>query len=250
MRHAFEASESERGQCSISDTSCCVTKAVGGYRYISKDSNYGVHRFFSDQKSDQDSDIAQIVSASIVQYVRDMGVDPKFLSEMTKAGKTEVNIIPHEDLLKLNVVNNGQKKAVWTIEAIDDGIYLKGERETYHGINKFLLLCLNGGVALYAIFDPEGREREIMKMGAISLLIDGTPVPIAAHLSDGPKLVNGWINAMFTLNGELLNVIQRAATVGVAFQYTYGAPIFLGFDDMEFSEGAKMPGFLRACTRK
>ena len=181
-----------------------------------------------------------------------MGVDPEFLTEMTKAGKAEVNLIPYNDLVRLNVINNGQTKTRWTIESMGEAIYLKGERATFHGINKFILICnSNRTVTLYAIFDPERREREIANMAAISLLIDGTPMPIATQLFDGPKLVNGWINVMFSLNDTLLSAIQRAKTVGVSFQFSYGAPIFLGFDGMEFAEGAKkLPGFLHTCIRQ
>lgn len=233
--------------------SACTLAFLGGeFRYLSKDSRYGVHRFYSQTKSDQDFDIAQIISASVVQYTRDMGVDPEFLSEMTKAGRTEVNFIPRDDLVRLNVINNGQTKTRWTIESLDEGIYLKGERETFHGINKFILICnSNRTITLYAVFDPERREGEIIKMAATSLLIDGTPIPIATQLSDGPKLVNGWINVMFSLNETFLSVIRRAKTVGVSFQFSYGAPIFLGFDGMEFGEGAKkLPGFLHTCLKR
>jgi hypothetical protein len=106
-------------------------------------------------------------------------------------------------------------------------------------------------VTVYAIFDPKHREREIISMAAISLLIDGTPIPIATQLSDGPKLVNGWINVMFSLNGKLLAAIQRAKTVGVSFQISYGTPMFLGFEGMEFGDGAKkLPGFFHTCLRR
>jgi hypothetical protein len=233
--------------------SACTLAFLGGeFRYLSEDSRYGVHRFYSQTKSDQDSDVAQIVSASVVQYTRDMGVDTAFLSEMTKAGRTEINFISRDDLVRLNVINNGQTKTRWTIESIDEAIYLKGERETSHGINKFILICnSNRTITLYAVFDPERREGEIIKMAAISLLIDGTPIPIAAQLSSGPKLVNGWINVTFSLNDTFLRVMQRAKTVGVAFQFFYGAPIFLGFDGMEFGDGAKkLPGVLHICLKR
>jgi hypothetical protein len=233
--------------------SACTLAFLGGeFRYLSEGSKYGVHRFYSAVKSDQDADLAQIVSASVVQYARDMGVDPEFLTEMTKAGKAEVNLIPYNDLVRLNVINNGQTKTRWTIESMGEAIYLKGERATFHGINKFILICnSNRTVTLYAIFDPERREREIAKMAAISLLIDGTPMQIATQLFDGPKLVNGWINVMFSLDDTLLSAIQRAKTVGVSFQFSYGAPVFLGFDGLEFAEGAKkLPGFLHTCLRQ
>jgi hypothetical protein len=79
-------------------------------------------------------------------------------------------IIPHDELAWLNIINNGQKKTRWTIESVEFRIYLKGERETFHGINKFILECMpNHSIALLAIFDPEGRANEIMRMKSMSL---------------------------------------------------------------------------------
>lgn len=230
--------------------SACTLAFLGGeFRSIEKDSIYGVHRFFFTTKGDQDTDAAQILSASIVQYIRDMDVDPELFNEMTAAGNKEIIIIPHDELVRLNVINNGQKKTRWTIESVEFGIYLKGERETYHGINKFILECMaNHSIALLAIFDPEGRADEITRMKSMSLFINDEAISIAERRLSGPELHNGWINAVFLLDDSLLAIIQRAKTVGVAFQFLDGAPIFLGFQGMDFGDGAKkLPGFLRAC---
>ena len=106
----------------------------------------------------------------------------------------------------------------------------------------------NHSIALLAIFDPEGRADEIMRMKSISLFINDEAISIAARRLSGPELHNGWINAVFLLDDSLLAIIQRAKTVGVAFQFLDGAPIFLGFQGMDFGDGAKrLPGFLRAC---
>jgi hypothetical protein len=67
--------------------SACTLAFLGGeFRSIEKDSTYGVHRFFFTTKGDQDTDAAQILSASIVQYIRDMDVDPELFNDMTAAG--------------------------------------------------------------------------------------------------------------------------------------------------------------------
>jgi hypothetical protein len=230
--------------------SACTLAFLGGeFRSIEKDSTYGVHRFFFTTKGGQDTDAAQILSASIVQYIRDMDVDPELFNEMTAAGNKEIIIIPHDELARLNVINNGQKKTRWTIESAEFGIYLKGERETYHGINKFILECMpNNSIALLTIFDPEGHADEIMQMKSMSLFINDETISIAERRLSGPELHNGWINAVFLLDDGLLTIIQRAKTVGVAFQFLDGAPIFLGFQGMDFGDGAKkLPGFLRAC---
>jgi hypothetical protein len=230
--------------------SACTLAFIGGeYRYISKESEYGVHRFYFADKGDQHADVAQIVSAAVVQYIRDMDVDPDLFSEMSMAGKSEIITLPQEELIRLKVINNGVKQTAWTIESIDEGLYLRGQRETYRGINKFILACgPKGAVILVTIFDPEHREDEIRKMKAISLAINGDLTPIADHLISGPDVVNGWINTSFMLDERLLNSIRGAKTVGIAFQYAYEAPVFLGFDDMNFGDGAKkLPGFLNAC---
>src|SRR5712691_8042495 len=68
------------GQC----YSACTLAFVGGkFRWIDSASMYGVHRFNFTAKISQDIDVTQILSASIVQYIRDMGVDPYLFSEMT-----------------------------------------------------------------------------------------------------------------------------------------------------------------------
>ena len=76
-----------------------------------------MHRFYFPKKGANDADIAQIVSSAIVQYMRDMGVDPQLFTLSTGAGQAESIIPTREQLLALNVVNNGQERPIWSIEA-------------------------------------------------------------------------------------------------------------------------------------
>ncbi|MBK7706482.1 MAG: hypothetical protein IPJ30_12060 [Acidobacteria bacterium] len=51
--------------------SACALAFLGGqFRWVNPPSEYGVHRFNSRAKGD--IDVAQVVSAAIVQYIRDM----------------------------------------------------------------------------------------------------------------------------------------------------------------------------------
>jgi hypothetical protein len=130
-------------------SSCALAFLGGEYRFSSQGSVYGVHRFSAPTRGDNDSDIAQIVSASVVQYIRDMGVDPGLFTLMTEAGSSEIIRVPVSTQLRLNVVNNGEGPTVWSIESIKEGIYLKGARKTWRGMNKLLLVCSpTRGVAL------------------------------------------------------------------------------------------------------
>lgn len=232
--------------------SACALAFLGGhFRYVRSTSSYGVHRFFAQTTGPSDRDDAQIISASIMNYIRDMGVDPSLFAEMSRAGQSEMNVLEEEQLTRLRVANNGVGETVWSIESVSspEMIYLKGERDTVYGINKFMIICLPGGKeVLYIIFDPQGRAEEVKKMGAQSLVIDGESIPISKYLIERPTEHNGWINASFELPPSLLNKLRGARTVGVIFRFTFEAPIFLGFDSMDFAEGEKkLGGFLAAC---
>ena len=97
--------------------SACALAFLGGkYRFISPDSVYGVHRFHSPSR-DLDADDAQIMSGTVVQYIRDMGVDPALFTLMTEAGPSEIIRVPHDVLAKLNAVNNGEGPTVWSIDS-------------------------------------------------------------------------------------------------------------------------------------
>jgi hypothetical protein len=123
-----------------------------------------VHRFYTHSQDHLDADVAQIVAASIVQYIRDMNVDPALFTLMTEAGSSEIVRVPPSTQVRLNVVNNGQGPTAWTIESIPEGIYLRGSRETWRGMNKFLLLCSPkmSDVMLQIFYDGERRGGEII----------------------------------------------------------------------------------------
>jgi hypothetical protein len=93
-------------------------------------------------------------------------------------------------------------------------------------------------------------ESEIMQMKAISIFVDHRAIATGVRLVREPLLVNGWINATLSLDGNVMSAIQGAKTVR-AFQYTYTAPFFQGLDGMDFGDGAKkLTGLLRVCHRQ
>lgn len=232
------------GQC----YSACALAFLGGqFRFLNKNSRYGVHRFAFENAAPGNADLAQIVSAAIVEYIRNMDVDPGLFSLSARYGADSMFEPTPEQLVRLNVVNNGRTRARWSIESQAGEMYLKGEQDTVYGINKFLLVCAKPELLLYVIFDAQRRENEIMRFMADFLMIDGNPVQInQARISREVK--NGWINAAYKLDEHHLALIARSKTVGLIMQPTQNSPVFMGFSSMSFDEGiSKFPGFLKVC---
>ena len=103
-----------------------------------------------------------------------MDVDTELFNLSVSVAPSGMNEIDEQTLERLNVVNNGSTRPAWTIESVKGQMYLKGERITeISGVNKFMLLCMSGKMELYIIFSAQGRDSELMRMPAHSLLIDG-----------------------------------------------------------------------------
>jgi hypothetical protein len=234
--------------------SACAMAFLGGeYRYWTNGSMYGVHRFFWNKHSDSDADLAQIMSAAVVEYIRSMGVDTKIFTLASQAGSSEVITPSHETLLALNVVNDGRKPVKWTIESFAQGsaqgIYLKGEQETANGIDKFMVMC-SSPMGLYALYHAGMNADEVMTWPVNWLFLDHERVRMDRQLKSKTMNKRGQINLLYYLNSDLLAAIAKAKSVGVGLQPTTGAAVFSGFDFMPFEGGAaKLPGFLSACNR-
>ena len=236
--------------------SACALAYLGGtFRYFSDRHAFGVHRFYSVDRFEDGEDRAQIISAYILNYLKEVGTPEQFFIEMTRAGPRDMVLLSKAELERIGVVNNGFEAARWSLEALPEpysALYLKGERDTRYGMNKFLMLCEpeKGELFLHIIFDPQGRQDEVLAMPAMSLIIDSDYYPFDEFLRSDRRIVNEWLNAAFTLNDQFVEKIARSNTVGMAFQWAYDAPIFLGFQGMEFDGGrALFSGLRAACAR-
>jgi hypothetical protein len=229
--------------------SACAMAYLGGeYRFLMTGSAYGIHRFYLDKQTKQDADLAQMMSAMVVEYIRSMGASTEIFTIASRAGRDEIVTPSQEELVRLNVVNNGSKPAKWTIESIPDGIYLKGEQQASNGINKFMITCAPGEhVGLYAIFDAGMNGEDAMNFNAETLMVDSTKISLAGR-RESKKIVNGKMNLSYAVDAAILNAISKARTVGIWLQPTPEAATHLGFENMPFDEGrAKLPGFLQVC---
>jgi hypothetical protein len=241
--------ETAPGECY---SACALAFLGGAYRISSPGSIYGLHRFYAPARSNLGSDVAQILSASVVQYIRDMGVDPALFTLMTEAGPGEIIRLSGSTQVKLNVVNNGYGPTVWSIESILGGIYLKGARETWHGMNKFLLLCAQDGIFMEIFYGGGVFGSYIIRhFTAHTLFLDDDEIPITNLLIGKPILRanNGVVSATYRTTDSIITRIAVAKTIGIAMKPPHTTePILKGVIDMPFGDGAKkLPVFLSVC---
>jgi hypothetical protein len=239
------------GQCY---SSCTYAFLGGAFRWLSvPGSLYGVHRFYGVNIS---SDDAQQGSAELLNYISSMGVDSTLFYETTKAGKDGINILTPERMLQLKVIDNGFKKTKWTVESYKvnnvDKLYVKGERDTWSGVNKLIVYCstANNKPMLETVFDVGNARDEVNALPSQFLVMDNIRYSID-QLRAGPVTItepSGYIQAIYSLTPEYATQLMKAKTAGVYFKESANAPNYYGFDKMDLGEGiTKMSGFIGVC---
>jgi hypothetical protein len=234
----------------LTDDGYCMSAAAlaflgGEFRFIRSGSRYGVHRFTLGESSARGIDDAQILSASVVEYVRSMEVDTEFFSIASECPADDILELPHETMKRLNVVNGGIKLTKWTVESIEGALYLKGERDTIYGMQKFLLIFPSKGrMYIHIIFDGGQNAEEIMNMWSDHLLIDGELIPLhdlrVSRFND-----HGRINLTYRITREILTKFGNASSIGYYLQHSAEAAVFVGYDSFPFDDArAKLPGLL------
>jgi len=229
--------------------SACALAYLGGrFRFMAAGSVYGVHRFYRVDGSAQDDDSTQIVSAAVVQYIREMGADPALFSEMAAVGSDDMNRLGTDKLLALKVVNNGVLDPRWSIESIPEGLYLRGQQETIRGLEKIIFGCSKGVIHLMGMFTG---TTDTLGAGAASLAIDREQIRLEPRQVGAPQLLNGFENVTVLLDEALLARISRARTLGLMLQFSYDAPTFIGIRSLDFTSGAPLlPGFVKSCQAR
>jgi hypothetical protein len=223
----------------------------GEFRFVSGKSKYGVHRFALNDPSASAADDAQVLAASVVEYIRSMDVDVELFSLASDFPSDDIFEVPPDTLKRLNVVNGGIKVAKWTIESYDGMLYLKGERDTIYGIQKFMLVFPSkGNMFFYVIFGGGKDAESILLMETDQLSIDGEIIPLrelrVSRVDD-----NGLINAMYQVTPEILTKLRTAKSIGYLLQHSTLAAMFVGFDHFPFQDGAaKLAGLIDVFFRE
>jgi hypothetical protein len=232
--------------------SACTLAFLGGvYRYSIRGSQFGVHRFYTQSSpTDQDLDTAQIISAAINTYIREMGVDPRLFDLMVDSGKDGIRLLNPTELTSLNVVNNGRRPPQWSIEVVDGGQYLRGVQDSVYGQGKAVFLCGKGQMLFQSFYQIGPEKAASVAAGGWyhSLLIDGKTFPLAAP--EFAKASGNEISTIFSLSRAQALAVASARQFGHAMQLGRDAPTFVGYQiDIPSNSTAKVGTFIRNCFR-
>ena len=230
------------GGCS----SACVFAFIGGvYRFAPPQSRIGVHRFSSMASGDADPDTVQMVSAAIVRYIREMGVDVDLFERMTRRGKDQILILSEKDVRELRVVNAGRLPAQWSIEATDGALQLNGAQRTSSGMAAVSLSCRNGRVLFRPIVSLGENAAEVDSVIRHSIKFGSWTEPLGDSV-EPLSVRDGQASALFALGQEQVNRLRGSASIGYAAQ-SRDLTTFANFS-VDTGGGDKIREFLQNCT--
>ena len=233
--------------------SACVLSFSGGvYRFLARDdeSVYGVHRVWSPVATGMDLDIGQIISSSIVNYVEEMGIDSGLFELMASTPGQEILFPEWETLLELSAINNGALPPDWTVQLNDQILYVRGQQQTIHGLNKANFYCDNGNFLLMPmvdVFTQQNAESYIDWVISERLIIEGEALVQNSRESSLIFPTNNYIASVIVLNEMWIEDILRSERIG--YQLLIPNPdIYLGFNIELNEEGHQLlRGLVHQC---
>lgn len=236
-------------------SSCTLAFLGGVYRYTISGSQFGVHRFSSRAgPSADDMDLAQMVSATIISYIREMGASPALFDKWVQEGKDSIRLLTKAELDELSVVNNGRLRPVGLIEAVEGGQILKGSQQTRFGEGKAIFVCADRGILFYSFYEMDkARSDEILGGNWLhSLMIDDNATPLPKPAAEGYR--SKTYSALFPLTRDQAWATGASDKIGHAMQQARAAPTFIGYSiDLPKDAKSNVQKYIENClseTRK
>lgn len=230
--------------------SACVLAFIGGvYRFDPPASRLGVHRFWTASSDAADADTAQIISASIVTYMRDMQVDVGLFERMTRVGRDRILLLGKRELAQLRVTNDGRMRAKWTLDARDGEDRLRGEQQTWRGKGTVVLSCEQGGISFrptLELDDPTALESDSVTQHLIGF--GRGYLPLGDPL-DPVDVQDGRLSAHFLLDAQQVKELTHAASVGYAARLSGPRSMAEFSIDAAAPDREKIESFVGRCAR-
>jgi hypothetical protein len=239
------ADKPKPGECS----SACVLAYLGGqYRYLSSDSELGVHQFaLTNDKSVQPGTaiaVTQIVAAEIVELIKKNRADTDFFTLMTGALPSSIYFVPHEKLRELRVVTDNIWDEEWEFEFAKGASYLRIRQQSSLGENRLILGCDAGKLVGAAYIQPTKDDPNGSFLSSVGIFIDGELQTIPAGLVK--QKVGKFVAAYFVISRDIADKMLTAHSIGAAMRPPNKA-IFLGFQTTTTKGHDKLARMITGC---
>ena len=233
--------------------SACALAYLGGtYRFIDKDSIYGVHLAkFKDTQYEKKYDFAlgQILFSKIAIYLDEMGVKQDLMRYITST--SEINIIPNEKLKQLLVINEGKFISTWEIKQTEDSqFYLVGEQVSTRGIGKFIFTCPKNILFLVTSYQ-HGEHFKNLEDGQFlvhSLYIDKQTYFLKMpHASYVINLI--LFNEFDYFDKNIAKQMALSKSITYQMQQSKESPLVVGFEiNIADEDRSKITSFINGCN--
>ncbi|WP_223532802.1 hypothetical protein [Pseudomonas sp. GL-RE-20] len=146
--------------------SACVYAFAGGVlrEYLYQDTLLGVHQFYRSEKENiGDIGDTQKLSAMILAYLTEMGVNSRAFVIASLATKDDMIWITPSEAAALNLAHNGSEKTTAQIKLADGTPYLRLEQIRETATARILFLCDRGVILVRAgIVTTEDNTQELL----------------------------------------------------------------------------------------
>jgi hypothetical protein len=203
--------------------SACAIAFLGGVsRKVPAGTKYGVHRFryVTDPTTARAASVqveqAQIASAILLQYLREMGVDPELYTASALTSSSSISFLSPEHLKKWHVVTEESTRTAvtWSIDEAGGITYLRGQRKQGSHTETLAFGCRDGALFLFAYYDGGKVGRELAQE---FLLLDSERIRLA-HLRAGQRWDDGALVVTYRLSGDMWAKVRAARKIGISAQ--------------------------------
>jgi ATP-dependent protease ClpP protease subunit len=233
------------GSCS----SACVFAFIGGvYRYALPQSRIGVHRFSSLSATDADPDMAQVISAAIIKYIKEMGVDVDLFDRMSRRGREQLLILTEKDAQQLRVVNAGRLPPEWSIAAADGDLHLTGAQQTSSGMVSVSFSCRGGQVLFRPVLDVDDDAAAAVNSVIRHSIKFGSWLDPLTEAVEPISVQGGHASALFVLGQDQIGKLRESTSIGYAAQLQ-DLTTFASLSVDTGGNAEKIREFLKNCAR-
>ncbi len=178
--------EPGRNSNSVCASACAYAFAGGSIRTMVQGSRLGLHQFRSASNTGASEAEAQTVSAILVSYLTEMGIDAQAFAIASMAQPNEMVWLTYDDAMEINLINTGVLATTAEVRLIDMRPYLRLNQSRPSVDLRALIMCWDRQISVLAgivtnqsrsgeISDPEWVARSYLELDNTELLaVPGT----------------------------------------------------------------------------